>query len=212
MFGVDEAGRGPVLGSMFVACVATEETANLPDGLRDSKRLSKSRIQSLAQNLRTAEGVSTTVVEVPTDRIDDPETTMTDVTVEAFARAIDALELDGGAGILDACHTDADVFRDLVADAVDCSPSLEAEHGADDEYPIVSAASIIAKDARERHVAELADEYGEVGSGYPSDPTTREFLEQHVETTGTLPECARVSWGTCDDVLAEAEQQTLDES
>jgi ribonuclease HII len=73
----------------------------------------------------------------------------------------------------------------------------------------VGAASIIAKVARDAHVAELADEYGDVGSGYPSDPTTRTFLADYVDSHGELPPCARRSWSTCDDVLAAAEQATL---
>jgi len=50
-----------------------------------------------------------------------------------------------------------------------------------------------------------------VGSGYPSDPTTRAFLAGYVEEHGELPDCARTSWSTCDDVLAAARQSTLGE-
>ena len=48
-----------------------------------------------------------------------------------------------------------------------------------------------------------------MGSGYPSDPNTREFLESYVDTHGELPSCARESWSTCEDVLAAAEQTGL---
>jgi ribonuclease HII len=75
----------------------------------------------------------------------------------------------------------------------------------------VAAASIVAKVERDRHVDDLRAEYGEVGSGYPSDPTTRTFLRDYVRDHGELPACARTSWKTCDDVLVAATQSALDE-
>jgi ribonuclease HII len=78
----------------------------------------------------------------------------------------------------------------------------------------VGAASIVAKTARERHVERLAEAHtghGPVGSGYPSDPTTRRFLAAYVGEHGELPACARRSWSTSTDVLAAAEQSSLEE-
>jgi ribonuclease HII len=60
-------------------------------------------------------------------------------------------------------------------------------------------------------MADLADEYGQVGSGYPSDGTTRTFLADYVAETGELPPFARESWSTCADALAAAEQRGLEE-
>jgi ribonuclease HII len=91
------------------------------------------------------------------------------------------------------------------------SVDVTAEHGADERYPVVAAASIVAKVERDRHVEQLGAAYGDVGSGYPSDPTTRTFLREYVRDHGTLPACARASWKTCDDVLAAAEQSALDD-
>ena len=85
------------------------------------------------------------------------------------------------------------------------------EFGADADDDLVAAASVLAKSARESHVAALEAEYGAVGSGYPSDPTTRAFLREHVATTGDLPACARKSWATCEDLLAAAQQSALGE-
>jgi ribonuclease HII len=91
------------------------------------------------------------------------------------------------------------------------SVDVHAEHSADGTYPIVAAASIVAKVERDRRVEELRDEYGDVGSGYPSDPTTRAFLREYVREHGRLPACARASWKTCDDVLCANEQSALDD-
>jgi len=93
---------------------------------------------------------------------------------------------------------------------------VTAEHGADESYAVVAAASVIAKVERDRIVAELDAAYHDrgydgIGSGYPSDPSTREFLREYVDREGHLPECARTSWSTCDDVLAASEQSGLGE-
>ncbi|APW96416.1 ribonuclease HII [Halobiforma lacisalsi AJ5] len=218
-FGVDEAGKGPALGSMFAAAVHLEEPAVLPDGIADSKRLSPSRRDALAETIREDDRISVGVAEVPPERIDDPETDMNSLTVRAHAAAIedalaDVAADDRIAGLCDACDTDADRFARRVADA--CGPfegegtlEVDARHGADDDSPLVGAASIVAKVERDAHVAAIADEYGDVGSGYPGDSTTREFLSDYVAEHGELPPFARSSWSTCEELLAEARQTDL---
>lgn len=219
-FGVDEAGKGPVLGSMFAAAVlASPDT--VPDAVADSKTLSSERRETLAATLREDDRVAIGVAEIPVGRIDAPETDMNTLTVEAQADALAAVVEAGASsgaadpedeltGIVDAGDTDAARFGRRVADGVPFEVEIRAEHGADETYPIVSAASIVAKVERDAHVSALADEYGDVGSGYPSDPTTREFLSTYVEAHGELPPVARESWQTSRDVLAAAEQSSFD--
>ncbi len=209
-FGADEAGRGPALGSMFAGAVAVADPDYLPDGVADSKQLSRARRAKLYEQLCDDDRIRTAVAEIPTDWIDDPETDMNTLTVEAQAEALTEVVSAGDSGVVDACDTSESRFARRVADAVPATIEITAEHGADDEYRIVAAASIVAKVARDRHVDALAERYGTVGSGYPSDPATREFLEEYVTAHGRLPDCARKSWGTCTDVLAAAEQTGLD--
>ncbi|MCL9813511.1 ribonuclease HII [Natranaeroarchaeum aerophilus] len=209
-FGADEAGRGPALGSMFAGAVAVGDPDYLPDGVADSKQLTRAHRAELYEQLCDDDRIRTAVAEIPTGRIDDPETDMNTLTVEAQAAAIGQVVSAGDEGVVDACDPSESRFARRVADAVPATIEITAEHGADDAYPIVAAASIVAKVARDRHVDALAERYGAVGSGYPSDPTTREFLEEYVAEHGALPSCARESWGTCADVLAAAEQTGLD--
>ncbi|MFY4813890.1 ribonuclease HII [Haloarcula sp. AONF1] len=206
-FGVDEAGKGPVLGSMFAAAVRADPVT-LPDGVGDSKDIKPERRERLAEEIReSADAVG--VAEVPVERIDADETDMNTLTVDAQATALSAVARDNLSGTVDAGDTDATRFGRRVADAVDADVTVTAEHGADETDTVVGAASIIAKVARDTHVTELAAEYGDVGSGYPSDQTTRAFLADYVDRHGELPACARRSWSTCDDVLAAASQSTL---
>lgn len=71
-----------------------------------------------------------------------------------------------------------------------------AEHKADIKYPVVSAASILAKVKRDRLISRLRKKYGNLGSGYPSDLRTRKFLEQWIREFGKAPSFARKSWIT----------------
>ncbi|MCG1004082.1 MULTISPECIES: ribonuclease HII [Halobacterium] len=207
-FGVDEAGKGPVLGSMFAAAVVGSPD-DLPDGVADSKRLSPARRETLDERIREVCEVS--VAEIPVERIDDPETDMNALTVEAQANALGEIATDGLAGYVDAGDVDEARFGRRVADGVTADVAVTAEHGADDEYALVAAASIVAKVARDSHVGAIAAEYGDVGSGYPSDQTTRDFLREHVREHDALPGCARESWQTSRDALAAAEQSALGE-
>ncbi len=217
-FGVDEAGKGPVLGSMFAAAVWVEDEALLPDDVADSKRLTPTRRESLAERIRSTERIAVGVTEITPERIDDPRTDMNSLTVEAHASSIERALTDAAddapttpTGLCDACDTDANRFARRVAEASDLEIVVDAEHGADDDSSVVGAASVIAKVERDAHVATLAETYGEIGSGYPSDPTTRTFLEEYVADRGELPPCARTSWSTCADVLETAGQRSLGE-
>jgi len=216
-FGVDEAGKGPVLGSMFAAAVAVDP-AELPDDVDDSKEIAPERRREVAATIRAVGTVG--VAEIPVDRIDDEETDMNSLTVAAHAEAVDALAAaadesldpeDAHSGYADAGDTNAVRFERRVEDGVDAAVDLRAEHGADETYDVVGAASVVAKVAHDAHIDRLADEYGEVGSGYPGDTTTRDFLESYVADHEELPACARESWQTSKDVLAAASQASLGE-
>jgi ribonuclease HII len=197
----------------MVAAAVRVDPDDLPPTVDDSKRLTPTRREELAAEVRAvADGVGVGVVS--TERIDAPETDMNGLTVDAHVEAIVAVARDGDPVSTDAGDVSEERFARRVADGVGergVSVDVGAEHGADERYPVVAAASIVAKVERDRLVDDLRATYGDVGSGYPSDPTTRAFLREYVRDHGTLPACARASWKTCDDVLAAAEQSALDD-
>lgn len=221
--GADEAGKGPVLGPMVAAAVRADP-AVLPDDVDDSKRVPEQRREEIARLLREREDVAVGVATVEPAAIDDPETDMNTLTVRAQVSALEAVANDGDEVVVDACDTSASRFgarvREGLVDRVDGQAGatdtagsdafdLLAEHAADETYPIVSAASVVAKVERDARIGEIAAEYGDVGSGYPSDPTTREFLAEYVAGHGDVPPCARRSWSTCEELLAANEQSAL---
>ena len=218
--GVDEAGKGPVIGPMVAAAVRAAE-ADLPDGIDDSKRLTAATRESIATQLRESPAVAVGLGVVTTDEIDDAETDMNSLTVAAQVRALGDVVIDGDHALVDAGDVSESRFARRVADGVaDAGTDTEggvaidvtAEHGADEASQLVGAASIIAKVERDSRIDALSENYDhDVGSGYPSDPTTRTFLADYVDRHGELPACARASWATCEDVVTAAEQSELAE-
>jgi len=241
--GVDEAGKGPVLGPMVAAAVLAEPEG-LPADVDDSKRLSAAQRESIDAAIRGIDGVAVGVAFVEPAEIDRPDTDMNTLTVRGQARAVraafaerdrlrgedDADPLDEPVRVVaDAGDTSEDRFARRLAsfvagDDADTAAGVEPEptpavdiaaaHGADEDDPVVGAASVVAKVARDERMAAVDAEYPSysgVGSGYPGDSTTRAFLREYVADHGTVPDCARRSWSTCDDAVAAAEQSGLDE-
>jgi len=215
-FGADEAGKGPVLGSMFAGAVAVDGDPGevLPDDVADSKTLEPGHRRELDGRLRDDDRVRVAVAEISPARIDDPATDMNTLTVAAQAEAVSAVAADGDRGVVDAGDTSEARFARRLREHATVDVDVTAEHGADSTHALVSAASVVAKVARDAHVDALPAAHDldvDVGSGYPSDPTTRAFLAEYVAERGELPSFARASWSTCEDVLAAHEQSGLDE-
>jgi ribonuclease HII len=208
-FGVDEAGKGPVLGSMFAAAVVGDPEA-LPEGVTDSKQLAPERRETLAADLRADPDVSIGLSEITVAEIDDPETDMNQLTVDAQVRALSDAGASGIEGHVDAGDVNADRFGRRVEAGVDADLSVSAEHAADERYPLVAAASVVAKVQRDAHVDELGANHDRpIGSGYPGDDRTRAFLAAYVDEHGDLPDCARRSWKTSRDALEKRSQRSL---
>ncbi len=216
VLGVDEAGRGPAIGSMFVAGFIVEE-AELEEleklGVKDSKKLSDRKRESIREELESVGDYF--IREINASEIDELRDIMTlnEIEINAFVDVIGKTEADKV--IVDLPEPNGERFiRKLKKDLPERFQEVEfvAEHGADDSFPVVSAASIIAKSAREKHVAELKQKYGfDFKSGYSHDTEVTDFLEEYLEDHGHLPEDARESWETCQRVLKNAGQGSLDE-
>jgi ribonuclease HII len=85
-------------------------------------------------------------------------------------------------------------FKQHIQECLTFKVEIVSEHKADRTYPVVSAASIIAKVERDKAIAELASKYGDLGCGYPTDPETLRFLQQCLERRGEYPDFVRKSW------------------
>jgi ribonuclease HII len=87
--------------------------------------------------------------------------------------------------------------------------NIVAESKADDRYPVVASASILAKVERDHAIDELKEKWGDFGSGYPSDSKTIRFLRQIYQKDKTFPPCVRQTWGTIRKIVV-GEQGSFD--
>ncbi len=206
--GVDEAGRGPVFGPLVICCACFNKNdleALKIDGVTDSKKLTPHRRELLAKEIK-ATAVDHEVVIIDPAEIDQyvtsgkPGTNLNSLEVAGFCRAINALvgrKVKIDEVWLDAADVSEERFRIRVEQGLKSVQILvRAAHKADERFIQVGAASIIAKTTRDAIIADIAKEYGEIGSGYPSDPTTKAFLRSYFKEYGTFPPFVRRSWKT----------------
>ncbi len=196
VLGLDEAGRGCVIGPLVVAGVliyAGHHRRLLELGVRDSKRLTRAQRDRLAAQIeQLAHRIVT--VEIEPSALED---NLTEVELGAMGQIIreskaEQVYLDLPVGPLA-----RERFMQALRESVGTRRfELVAENKADAKYPVVSAASIIAKVYRDRAIERLRQEYGDFGWGYPAEPKTRAFLKEFYERTGRFPECARRKWRT----------------
>jgi ribonuclease HII len=199
LLGIDEAGRGSVLGPLVVCGVALEDDRvkfleRL--GLKDSKKVSPKRRIALYRKIdRIAECHTVHITAQDIDMLRSRDVNLNEIEKIAINRII-------GNSNPSTCFIDSmDVKPERLTSEIETlHPELKvvAEHKADDRYPIVSAASIIAKVERDRAIQEIRKEYKNVGSGYPSDPKTIEFLKSI--PSGELPDFIRRSWATVERI------------
>jgi ribonuclease HII len=206
--GVDEAGKGPVLGPLVVAgvsCRSMDDFQEIP--VKDSKLLSRRQREELYDEI--VDRFPCAVIVIDARKIDRIRTRMTlnRCVAEAHAAVID--QLRPATAYVDACDVNAPRYAAMVGEHLVTPCRIVSEHSADRTYPVVSAASIVAKVRRDRAIDELKREYGEIGSGYPSDPETILYLEQYIARHRRPPACARASWRTVGNLIADAEQQPL---
>lgn len=198
--GVDDAGRGSVIGPLVIAGVLFKEE-NMPKlvelKVRDSKLLSPKRRESLAVEIkRIAEKYG--VVKLSPMEIDKVVASerklhkLNRLEAQAMAKIIEMLKPD--IAYVDASDVLEERFKQHILEELSIKVQIISEHKADRKYPIVSAASIIAKVERDREIAEIAKNYGDIGCGYPSDPKTMRFLQRCLKEFGGYPEFVRKSW------------------
>lgn len=197
ILGIDEAGRGSVLGPMVIAGVIVPEKMEKVlerMGVKDSKRLTPNRRTILSRKLKKMFDYE--IVVISAREIDEMRADGINLNeIEKNAMESILLKLKPEKAIVDAVDVKAERFQEnLCKDTV---LNVIAEHKADDKYIEVSAASIIAKAERDDQIKEINKDFiksGGIGSGYPSDPTTKKFLANY--TYDEMPEFVRKSWAT----------------
>ncbi len=201
VMGLDEAGRGSVLGPMVVGAFVVEEPRVvdvIATGATDSKKLSRKRRESL---IATLSAIGTADVrEISASAIDAGN--LNALEEDVFVELIRAHRPDKV--IIDApCHpAGIPAFERRLLSRLDHTPVLVVEPKADLNHPPCSAASIFGKVHRD-HCIDALRALGSVGSGYPSDPKTRAWIQGWMERGEPFPDCVRTRWGTIEALAQE---------
>ncbi len=198
--GVDDAGRGSVIGSLVIAGVMMKDE-DLPKltqlGVKDSKLLSPHRREILAAEIKQI-AQKYSIIKLAPKEIDNVVQTgrklhrLNRLEAQAMAKVIEMLKPE--IAYVDASDVLEERFKQHILECLSFKVEIVSEHKADRNYPIVSAASIIAKVERDKEIAELTNKYRDLGCGYPADPKTISFLQQCLEKLGEYPDFVRKSW------------------
>jgi ribonuclease HII len=211
--GADEVGRGPVFGPMVLCGVLLDEKI-LDElkaaGVKDSKLLTPKRRETLAKLIE--ERVEKfEIVELSPAEIDElrivKKVNLNEIEAMNFAKILDYLKPE--IAYVDSADPNPAMFKERIERHMKTRTSLVVENYADSTYVVVAAASVVAKVRRDARIAELSRKYGDLGSGYSSDPRTMSFLERWVREHGKLPDFARKSWKPAKRVDGEAKQRKL---
>jgi len=214
ILGIDEAGRGPVLGPMVIAGVEIEkekEEMLKSIGVKDSKQLSKRKREELKEEIEKIAKNCFVEIIYPW-KIDHllKKINLNYVEMQAMARIINSSICD--LVYLDLPSTSKRFLEELKNIISRRGVKIIGEHKADEKFPVVSAASIVAKVIRDKEMDEIKRkyaDYGDIGSGYPADERTASFLTRYFDENGELPIEARKSWATSKAIMNVGEQKQL---
>jgi ribonuclease HII len=217
--GIDEAGRGPLIGPLVIAVAAIpegkeEELRAL--GVKDSKLLTEKQREDILKELIKIIHYELSIIQPSEidDALASPNTNLNWLEADHGANLLNKLDvkLENNISkcIIDCPSTNIKAYTDYVRLKVDNDEiQLVVEHKADFNHLIVGAASIIAKVTREKELEKLKKKYHiEFGSGYPSDPTTKKFIEENWNDP-KISSIIRKSWATYKTIVSKNSQKGL---
>lgn len=210
--GIDEAGRGPVIGPLVIAGIViepTQEDALIEWGVRDSKQLTPRRREALEHRIHQLAN-QVEILEISAKEIDtqrQQKRSLNILEAQWMAQVLNKLNWD--IAYVDASDVNAERYGRQISAQLKTKNKVVSEHKADSAYPVVAAASVLAKVRRDQRIVELHQSYGNFGSGYPNDPKTRQFLSDWIKTHSTFPDIVRKTWETARSIRAANRQQTF---
>ncbi|MBN1502402.1 ribonuclease HII [Candidatus Woesearchaeota archaeon] len=210
--GIDEAGRGPVLGPLVMCGVLVKEE-NIEQltklGVKDSKLLTKEQRANLFEKIKElCEDYELSIVNA--EEIDNRYTNCTNLNILEGKKMTEIINhLNPNRVFIDCPDRNPKRYKDFLLNNITYETELIVEHKADLNYPVVAAASILAKVTRDNIIDNLKKEHNiEFGSGYMSDEITQRFLEEHWNNP-EYEKIIRKSWQSWKNIKDEKEQKKL---
>ena len=208
ILGVDEAGRGPVIGPLVICGAMIEE--NEVDKLvkldvKDSKLLTAKKRSELFPKIK--EIVEYKIIKVEPPEIDEAllSPTLNLNWLEAHKTAEIVNEMKPDLAIIDCPSPNKAAYLDYLKKLINVKCNFMIEHKAE-RFPIVAAASILAKVTRDNEIEDIKKKYGDIGPGYPANPITQKFLKENWDKH---PEIFRKTWVTWKDHAKAKDQMKL---
>ncbi len=208
--GIDEAGRGPVIGPMVLCAYAIDKNKEkelTKIGVKDSKVLSSKKRVSLYPMIEKLSS-KIAVKHLSAAEIDElrKRHTLNEIEQKIMIKLVKDLKFIPGEIYIDAADVNAERFGEAFKREFPSSKVI-SRHQADKYYPVVSAASVMAKVQRDQVIEKLSKEIGEdLGSGYPADPKTKKFLRTYYSKNKKFPPFVRESWDTAKKLKKEFSQ------
>lgn len=209
--GIDEAGRGPVIGPMVICgLICDEENLLKTLKVRDSKLTTDEERQKIApQLMKKCKYYAITVSPQEIDEAVEGKTVKNLNWLEAEKAAQIINKLKPIKAIIDCPSPNCKAWKSYVLERLENKKTeITAEHKADANYLVVGAASIVAKLLRDKEIEKIKKELNyDFGNGYMTDPKTTAFLEKN---WNKHPEIFRHSWAPFKKEIQKLTQQNLD--
>jgi ribonuclease HII len=214
--GVDEAGRGSIIGPLVVAGISIRKSkiSKLRQiGVKDSKMLSpKARANLFNLVMDMADSLCINIINCAIVDYSVFLNRLNKLEAETMASVINSIQADKV--YIDSCDVNPCRFKDYIESRLLLSslssssskPKLYSMHHADSLNIVVSAASIVAKIVRDKQIQEIRNTHHNIGSGYPSDWKTMLFIRGWVSKYKCAPHFARKSWSPLKKMLEEVTQ------
>jgi ribonuclease HII len=211
--GIEEAGRGPVIGPMVMCGIVIDEKDTnklLQIGVKDSKLLTPKQREDLFEKIKKTAKSYEIIVISPKEidkTLESEDLNLNWLEALTSAKILNKLKPDKA--ILDCPSNNIKAYSDYVKKNLNEKIKLIVEHKADLKYPVVGAASILAKVTRDREIEKIKKKIGiNFGSGYPSDPITVEFLKKY---WNKYPDILRKTWVSYKKIAESKGQRKLGE-
>ncbi len=215
VLGIDEAGRGPVIGPLVIAGVLIDEKdeerlRNI--GVKDSKDILPHKREELFETVQEIAKNHVILVIEPSeidDTLNSKDSNLNWLEADKSAEIVNYIKPIPDKTILDCPSNNPEAYNNYVKEKLGVETNLVTEHKADAIYPVVGAASILAKVTRDRLIEEIKKKIKvNFGSGYPSDPLTKEFLEKSWKKHKKI---FRQTWASYKKVADAKDQKSLGE-
>ena len=209
--GVDEAGRGSVIGPLVMGGVLLDEKDEpilKALGVKDSKLLTprnrKALVSAIQKTVKDFKLIQVNPKEIDAHVMSE-DSNLNDLELLKTAEILNALKPEKA--YIDCPSNNIKAYSSALKSLLKHDIELICAHKADSKYVSVGAASILAKVRRDEEIEKIKLKINEeFGSGYPSDPMTVEFLKKNYDK---YPEIFRKSWASYKNVIERKKQKGL---